>query len=61
MSQETARAIDAEIRALIDENYNIAYNILKTHLDTLHKMAAALIEQETLNAEQIQAIMDNRA
>ncbi len=60
MSQETARAIDAEIRALIDENYHVAYNILKNNVDKLHVMAEALIQYETLNAEQIQDIMEDR-
>ncbi|MFI4956434.1 MAG: ATP-dependent zinc metalloprotease FtsH [Gammaproteobacteria bacterium] len=60
MSQETARAIDAEIRALIDENYQVAYNVLKANVDKLHLMADALMLYETLNAEQIQDIMEGR-
>lgn len=60
MSQETARAIDAEIRALIDENYQVAYDILKSNIDKLHLMADALMLYETLNAEQIQDIMEGR-
>lgn len=60
MSQDTARAIDAEIRVLIDENYQLAYGLLKNNLDKLHAMASALMKYETLNADQIQDIMEDR-
>ncbi len=58
MSDETATAIDEEIRNVIDRNYQRAEEILKTNIDKLHKMAEALIKYETIDANQIDAIMN---
>jgi cell division protease FtsH len=60
MSDDTANAIDREIRQIIDHNYTRAKNILETHLDKLHAMAAALIKYETIDADQIHRIMDGK-
>ena len=57
VSDETAHAIDAEIRAIIDRNYQRAETILKEHMDALHMMADALIKYETIDGEQINDIM----
>ncbi|MDQ2069124.1 ATP-dependent zinc metalloprotease FtsH [Natronospira bacteriovora] len=60
MSDETARAIDAEIRAIIDRNYDRAESLLREHEDKLHMMAEALMQYETIDSDQIDAIMDGR-
>ena len=60
MAASTAEAIDAEIKALIQKNYAVSRKILKKHIDTLHRMAAALMEYETLDKEQILDIMAGR-
>ncbi len=60
VADETARAIDQEVRAVVDRNYQRAETILKENMDTLHKMADALIKYETLDAKQIEAIMQGR-
>jgi cell division protease FtsH len=60
-SDETARQIDEEVRAIIDRNYERARTMLTGRLDTLHAMAAALLEHETLSSEQIDDIMAGRA
>lgn len=57
MSDVTARAIDEEIRSLIDRNYQRAEQILKDNMDILHAMAEALIKYETIDSEQIAALM----
>ncbi|HEX7037839.1 MAG TPA: ATP-dependent zinc metalloprotease FtsH [Pseudomonadales bacterium] len=56
-SEDTARAIDEEVRRVIDECYNTAKRILTENEDKLHAMAEALIEYETITAEQIDDIM----
>ena len=56
-SDETARAIDEEVRRIIDECYLRATNLLTENEDKLHGMAAALIEFETLLPEQIDDVM----
>ena len=60
VSNDTARAIDQAVRAIIDRNYARARNILECHVDTLHRMAGALIQYETLDHEQIQTVMQGR-
>lgn len=60
LSQSTATTIDAEIRALIDRNYQRAQKILKDNLDKLHLMAEALIKYETIGDDQIQDILAGR-
>jgi len=60
MSDETARTIDAEIRALIDRNYERAERLLKEHEEKLHLMADALMQYETIDVGQIDQIMEGR-
>ncbi len=57
ISQETARKIDAEVRALIDANYQRAKDILQDHIDELHAVAKALIKYETLDGPDIDRAM----
>ena len=59
-SDETAEAIDQEVRAFIDTNYKIAEKLLTDNIGILHLMAEALIKYETLDAKQIQDIMEGR-
>ncbi len=60
VSDETAHTIDAEIRAIIDRNYQRAENLLKDNMDKLHAMAEALIKYETIDADQIDDIMSGK-
>jgi cell division protease FtsH len=60
VSDETAHLIDKEIRSFIDRNYDRAKNILVEHMDKLHAMAQALIKYETIDAHQIDDIMEGR-
>jgi len=56
-SDETARAIDEEVKVIIDNCYSTAKRLLEENEDKLHKMADALVEFETINADQIDDIM----
>ncbi len=60
ISDETANIIDEEVRRVIDRNYDRAKRILEENIDKLHLMAEALIKYETIDAEQIDAIMEGR-
>jgi cell division protease FtsH len=60
LSDDTAHAIDEEIRAFIDRNYERASSILTENLDKLHAMAAALMKYETIDSQQIKDIMEGR-
>ncbi|WP_455385868.1 ATP-dependent zinc metalloprotease FtsH [Acidihalobacter prosperus] len=57
VSDETAHAIDEEIRAVIERNYNRAMQILTDNMDKLHLMSEALIKYETIDTKQIDDIM----
>ncbi len=60
VSDETAQAIDSEIRAIIDRNYQRAVEILKANEDKLHLMASALMKYETIDSGQIDSIMEGK-
>ena len=60
VSGVTARAIDEEVRTIIDSNYGRAEQILKDHTDKLHLMADALMKYETIDEQQIADIMEGR-
>ena len=53
----TSNKIDLEIKAIIDNCYNEAKHLLETNLDKLHMMAEALLNYETIDADQIDDIM----
>jgi cell division protease FtsH len=55
--ENTAQKIDGEVRKIITEGYDRASDLIKENLDTVHNMANALLEKETLNTEDIDRIM----
>src|SRR5213594_119218 len=59
-SEATAIKIDDEVRRLIGQGYNTAKGILGEHRDTLVRVAAALLEREVLDANEIKLIMDGK-
>lgn len=60
IADDTANAIDKEVREIIERNYAKAKEILQTNLPILHSMAAMLIKYETLDTEQVSDLMHNR-
>ena len=56
-SDDVATAIDAEVRNLIDVAHREAEAILEHHRETLHALAGALIEHETLDEAQLSGIL----
>jgi cell division protease FtsH len=60
VSDETARKIDVAVRGVIDRAYTRAKQILTDDIEKLHAMARALLQYETIDKEQIAAIMDGR-
>ncbi len=57
-SEEIARAIDMEIRSTMDDSYKHAEELIICNREKLELIANALIEQETLDAEEIVALME---
>lgn len=60
-SDAIAYAIDKEARRMIDVAHTRTTEILTEHIDKLHKVAQALMEKETIEAEEFYAIMEDRA
>ena len=60
MSDETALSIDREVRSIIDECYEKARSILKEHRGKMDMMADALMQYETIDSGQIDAIMEGK-
>ncbi|NTU77073.1 MAG: ATP-dependent zinc metalloprotease FtsH, partial [Alphaproteobacteria bacterium] len=57
VSEATAQIIDMEVRRLIEEAEGTARRILKAHMDDLHKIAAALLEHETLSGDEVAKLL----
>ena len=60
VSEETMQKVDQQIRRIIDEQYAIARKLIEDNKDKMHAMAKALLEWETIDAEQIDDIMAGR-
>jgi len=56
VSEKTAETVDAEVHRIIGEAYEKAKVILNEQTEILHKMAAALLDRETLNREEVQLL-----
>ncbi|WP_348663001.1 ATP-dependent zinc metalloprotease FtsH [Chlamydia vaughanii] len=58
-SEETAKSIDGELRALLDAAYQRALTVIREHRDEVELMTQMLIEFETLDAKDVKEIMDH--
>ncbi|MWN90969.1 ATP-dependent zinc metalloprotease FtsH [Gilliamella sp. Pra-s65] len=60
ISDETARIIDEEVKAIIDRNYQRARKILTENIDVLHAMKDALMKYETIDSKQVADLIARR-
>jgi cell division protease FtsH len=60
ISEATQQKVDAEIRRVLDDQYKLARRLLEENRDKVEAMTAALMEWETIDADQINDIMDGR-
>ncbi len=60
LSEATLQKVDQEIRRIVDEQYGLARKILEENRDKVEAMTAALLEWETIDADQIGDIMAGR-
>jgi cell division protease FtsH len=56
-SERIAQEIDAEVKRIIDEQYNVAKNIIDTNRAKLELIAQSLLEYETLDGAQVEEIV----
>ena len=60
VSEATMQKVDQEIRSIIDTQYALARKLIEDHRDTVRALAEALLELETLDADQIADIMSGK-
>jgi len=60
-SDEIAKEIDDEIRRVIEEGHASATVVLRAHMDELHRLAAILIERETIDKDQFERLLAGEA
>ena len=60
ISEETAAAIDREIRDIIEQAYTRCEQMLRDNLDLLHRVAQFLLKHETMDAAQFEAIFNGQ-
>jgi cell division protease FtsH len=60
VSESTLQQVDAEIRRIVDQQYGLARKLIEDNRDKVEVMAKALLEWETIDAEQIGDIMEGR-
>ena len=60
ISEQTMQAVDAEVRRIIDSQYKMARDLIESHSDQMHAMAKALLDWETIDADQIADIMSGK-
>src|SRR5260370_11874689 len=60
-SEQTAQEIDQEVRAIVQRQYVRVKDHLTSGRDKLQRLADSLIERETLDAEEIHAVLEGKA
>jgi cell division protease FtsH len=57
MSEQTMQTVDAEVRRIIDQQYQLARKLIEDNQDKMHAMAKALLDWETIDSDQLDDIM----
>ncbi|QID18152.1 ATP-dependent metallopeptidase FtsH/Yme1/Tma family protein [Nitrogeniibacter mangrovi] len=60
VSESTMQKVDAEIRRILDQQYALARGLIEKNCDKVEMMTKALLEWETIDAKQINDIMEGR-
>jgi cell division protease FtsH len=60
VSEATLQRVDAEIKKIIDEQYGLARSLIEGNREKVELMAQTLLEWETIDADQVNDIMDGR-
>jgi cell division protease FtsH len=60
VSEQTAQMVDSEVKRILHDAFRRAHDILEADLDTLHRMAEALLERETLDRDEVDLIAEGK-
>ena len=58
-SEETARVVDLEVKKIVTEAHTRCHKLLEDNVETLHRIAQALLERETLTGDELDRLMKN--
>ena len=59
-SEETAKQIDSEVHVIVDQQHQLARKIIADNRERLERLAQALLERETLDSNEIDAVLDGQ-
>jgi cell division protease FtsH len=59
-SEETAKLIDSEMRRIVEKAYKTALDLIRNNQESLHRLAAALLERESLEGEEIDLLLEGK-
>jgi len=60
VSEKTAQLVDSEVKRILDGAYRAAHQVLEENRDLLERIAQSLLERETLDADEIEALDEGR-
>jgi cell division protease FtsH len=60
VSEHTAELVDTEMKRILNEAFTRAREILQANLPTLHALATTLLDRETLDGDDVKAIIEGR-
>jgi cell division protease FtsH len=58
VSDDTAQAIDEEVKAIVEQGHNQALMILKNNLDLMESIAQKILETEVIEGDELQGLLD---
>ncbi len=59
-SESTARLVDSEVKRIVDEAHERCHTLLKENEETLHRIALALLDRETITGEELELLMEGK-
>ena len=59
-SEDTARLVDAEVKRIVEEAHARCRTLLQENLETLHRIAKALLDRETISGEELDLLMEDK-
>ncbi len=59
-SEDTAKLVDAEVKRIVEEAHERCRKLLQDNVETLHRIAGALLERETITGDDLNLLMDNK-
>ncbi len=60
VSEKTAELVDQEVKRILSEAFKLARKLLESNMDILHRMAAALLERETLERDDVRLVVSGK-